>query len=102
RLIDVKNLIDIPAPEKKSEFITLSQANADRVVELITTILEKRQEQGSVGTGKAAAGQATTGQTAQPPIPGFKIAVSKPDLVFFLPFGGSTVFLAGEVNPSVI
>lgn len=72
RLIDVKNLIDIPAPEKKSEFITLAQANADRVVELITTILEKRQEGGGGGSAKAATGQATTGQTAQPPIPGFK------------------------------
>ena len=53
RLIDVKNLIDIPAPEKKSEFITLAQANADRVVELITTILEKREEGASGGGGKA-------------------------------------------------
>jgi type II secretion system protein D len=67
RLIDVKNLIDIPAPEKKSEFITLVQANADRVVELITTILEKRQEGGSGGSGKAA-----TGQAAQPPVPGLQ------------------------------
>lgn len=67
RLIDVKNLIDIPAPEKKSEFITLAQANADRVVELITTILEKRQEEGSGGSGKAAAGQ-----TAQPSVPGLQ------------------------------
>ena len=65
RLIDVKNLIDIPAPEKKSEFITLAQANADRVVELITTILEKREEGASGGGGKAA-----TGQPAQPGIPG--------------------------------
>jgi len=65
RLIDVKNLIDIPAPEKKSEFITLAQANADRVVELITTILEKRQEGGSAGGGKAA-----TGQPAQQGVPG--------------------------------
>ena len=65
RLIDVKNLIDIPAPEKKSEFITLAQANADRVVELITTILEKREEVASGGGGKAA-----TGQSAQPGIPG--------------------------------
>ena len=65
RLIDVKNLIDIPAPEKKSEFITLAQANADRVVELITTILEKREEGASGGGGKAA-----TGQSAQPGIPG--------------------------------
>jgi type II secretion system protein D len=67
RLIDVKNLIDIPAPEKKSEFITLAQANADRVVELITTILEKRQEGGSGGSGKAA-----TGQSTQPPVPGLQ------------------------------
>jgi type II secretion system protein D len=67
RLIDVKNLIDIPAPEKKSEFITLAQANADRVVELITTILEKRQEDGSGGSGKAA-----TGQAAQPSVPGLQ------------------------------
>jgi len=67
RLIDVKTLIDIPAPEKKSEFITLAQANADRVVELITTILEKRQEGGSGGSGKAA-----TGQAAQPSVPGLQ------------------------------
>jgi len=67
RLIDVKNLIDIPAPEKKSEFITLAQANADRVVELITTILEKRQEGRGGGSGKAA-----TGQAAQTPIPGLQ------------------------------
>jgi len=58
-------LIDTPAPEKKSEFITLAQANADRVVELITTILEKREEGASGGGGKAA-----TGQSAQPGIPG--------------------------------
>jgi type II secretory pathway component GspD/PulD (secretin) len=45
----------------------LAQANADRVVELITTILEKRQEGGSGGSGKAA-----TGQAAQPPVPGLQ------------------------------
>ena len=67
RLIDVKNLIDTPAPEQKRGFITLAQANADRVVELITTILEKRQEGGSGASGKAA-----TGQAAQPPVPGLQ------------------------------
>jgi type II secretion system protein D len=65
RLIDVRNLIDIPAPEKKSEFIALQQANADRVVELITSILEKRQEAREGGGAKAA-----TGQPAQPNAPG--------------------------------
>lgn len=58
RLIDIKSLIDIPAPEKKTEFITLVQANADRVVELITAILEKRKEGGG-GSVKAATAQAT-------------------------------------------
>jgi hypothetical protein len=57
RLIDVRNLIDTPAPEKKSEFITLQQANADRVVELITTILEKREENSSGGARVAATGE---------------------------------------------
>ena len=65
RLIDVRNLIDTPAPEKKSEFIALQQANADRVVELITTILEKREESSGGGGAKAA-----TGQPAQPNVPG--------------------------------
>jgi len=65
RLIDVRNLIDIPAPEKKSEFIPLQQANADRVVELITSILEKRQEASGGGGAKAA-----TGQPVQPNVPG--------------------------------
>lgn len=59
RLIDIKSLIDIPAPEKKTEFITLVQANADRVVELITAILEKRKEgggkcEGGYGSGNPA------------------------------------------------
>ena len=58
RLIDIKSLIDIPAPEKKTEFITLVQANADRVVELITAILEKRKEGGG-GSVKPATIQAT-------------------------------------------
>ena len=62
RLIEVKALVDQPAPEVKSEFVQLEQANADRVVELITQLLEKREE----GAG-AAAGRAATGQPAQPP-----------------------------------
>ena len=65
RLIEVKNLIDIPAPEKTSKFITLAQANADRVVELITKILDKRKEGGGAGSVKAATGPAT-----QPPAVG--------------------------------
>jgi general secretion pathway protein D len=65
RLIQVRDLIDTPAPERKTDFIQLAQANADRVVELITKILEKRQEESGGGVAKAA-----TGQAAQPGVPG--------------------------------
>ncbi len=65
RLIQVRDLIDTPAPERKTDFIQLAQANADRVVELITQILEKREEKSGGTAAKAA-----TGQSAQPGIPG--------------------------------
>ena len=65
RLIQVRDLIDTPAPERKTDFIQLAQANADRVVELITRILEKREEKSGGTAAKAA-----TGQSAQPGIPG--------------------------------
>jgi len=75
RLLEVKALVDQPAPEVRSEFVQLQQANADRVVELITQLLEKRQE----GAG-ATAGRAATGQPAQPPgvpaIPGVQAAAA--------------------------
>ena len=65
RLIQVRDLIDTPAPERKTDFIQLVQANADRVVELITQILEKREEKSGGATARAA-----TGQAAQPGMPG--------------------------------
>ena len=75
RLIEVKALVDQPAPEVRSEFVQLEQANADRVVELITQLLEKREE----GTG-ATAGRAATGQPTPPPgvpvLPGAQAAAS--------------------------
>ena len=63
RLIEVRQLVDQPAPEVRTEFVQLHQANADRVVELINQILEKRSE-GKSGTSGA---RAATGQPAQPP-----------------------------------
>jgi type II secretion system protein D len=69
RLIQVRDLIDTPAPERKTDFIQLAQANADRVVELITQILEKREEKSGGTTAKAA-----TGQAAQPGVPGLPSA----------------------------
>ena len=69
RLIQVRDLIDTPAPERKTDFIQLAQANADRVVELITQILEKREEKSGGATARAA-----TGQAAQPGVPGLPSA----------------------------
>ena len=89
RLIDVRNLIDTPAPEKKSEFIALEQANADRVVELITTILEKREE-GSGGGGAKAA----TGQPAQPNLPGLTGATGSSGVTI----GGGKSGFAGDIQ----
>ena len=89
RLIDVRNLIDTPAPEKKSEFIALQQANADRVVELITTILEKREENSSGGAAKAA-----TGQPAQPNVPGLAAGAGSAGVTIS---GGKSGF-AGDIQ----
>ena len=63
RLIEVRQLVDQPAPEMRSEFVQLEQANADRVVELITQLLEKRGQEKATGTSARAA----TGQPAQAP-----------------------------------
>ena len=74
RLSEVKALVDQPAPEIRSEFVQLEQANADRVVELITQILEKREEGAGGTTGRAA-----TGQPTQPPgVPAIPGAAAAP------------------------
>jgi type II secretion system protein D len=66
RLIEVQALVDLPRDLEK-EFVPLEQANADRVVELITQILEKQAENRVSGDGV----KAVTGQPAQPPgLPG--------------------------------
>jgi type II secretion system protein D len=70
RLIQVRDLVDQPSPEVKSEFVQLHQANADRVVELITQILEKREEK----SGGTTAAKAATGQGGQPAVPGMPAA----------------------------
>jgi len=70
RLIEVRQLVDQPAPEVRSEFVQLKQANADRVVELITQLLEKRsQEKGGSTGSRAATGQPTQAPGA-PAVPG--------------------------------
>ena len=76
RLIEVRQLVDQPAPEVKREFVQLHQADADRVVELITKLFEERK----TSSGAPATAKAATGQPAQPPgvpvIPGAQGAAS--------------------------
>jgi len=62
RLLEVKKLVDLSRSVER-KFVQLDQANADRVVEIITKILEKRAESKVAG----AAAQAATGQPVQPP-----------------------------------
>ena len=64
RLIHVREMIDTPAPDRKTAFIQLVQANSDRVVELITKLLKERKEKSGGATAKAA-----TDQAAQPANP---------------------------------
>lgn len=68
RLIEVRQLVDQPAPEVRREFVELHQANADRVVELISKLFEERK---SASSGTATA-KAATGQPA--PAPGVPAA----------------------------
>jgi general secretion pathway protein D len=75
RLLEVKALVDQPAPEVRSEFVQLQQANADRVVELITQLLEKREEGAGATAGRAATGQPTP-PPGVPPIPGVQAAAA--------------------------
>ena len=88
RLIEVRQLVDQPAPEVRSEFVQLHQANADRVVELITQILEKRAEGKTGTTGTRAA----TGQATPPPgVPGLPTAA---------PTGASATVNVGQSGSS--
>ena len=79
RLIEARQLVDQPAPEIRREFVELHQANADRVVELISKLFEDRKSASSSGTAKAATGQATP----PPGVPGLPGGVAAP--------GGTTI-----------
>lgn len=63
RLVEVRQLVDQPAPEVRRVFVQLQQADADRVVELITKLFEDRKTSSASSTTAKAA----TGQPALPP-----------------------------------
>jgi len=89
RLMEVKALVDLPRDVER-EFVVLEQANADRVVELITQILEKRAENRVSGDTVRAA----TGQPAQPPgVPGLPPATGGGAAT-----GGNTSASVGDVQ----
>jgi len=66
RLIQVRELVDQPSPKVVQEFIELHQADADKVVALIKTILSARQQK----SDQTTEAQAATGQAEQPMVPG--------------------------------
>jgi len=66
RLIQVRELVDQPSPKVVQEFIELHQADADKVVTLIKTILSARQQK----SDQTTEAQAATGQAEQPMVPG--------------------------------
>jgi len=66
RLIQVRELVDQPSPKVVQEFIELHQADADKVVALIKTILSARQQK----SDQTTEAQAATGQAEQTMVPG--------------------------------
>jgi len=59
RLLKVRDIVDKPAAEPENEFVQLRQANAEKVVKLISKVLEKRAAEKKMTAGRAATGQAT-------------------------------------------
>lgn len=64
RMKDLLDVVDRPPEAVKQKFVKLSQANADRVAQLILKILERRKEASSGGVTASAGGGRRTGATA--------------------------------------
>jgi len=65
RMKDLLDVVDRPPEEVKRKFVKLSQANADRVAELILGLLEAREKAAGAGTTASAGG----GRAAATPAP---------------------------------
>ena len=57
KLIDLQTLIDVPPAQVMTEWITLKRADAEKVVETLQTLLEKRDENAAKAAGQPPPGQ---------------------------------------------
>jgi general secretion pathway protein D len=57
KLIDLQNLVDVPPAKVITEWITLKRADAEKVVETLQTLLEKRDENAAKAAGQPQPGQ---------------------------------------------
>lgn len=57
KLIDLQTLVDVPPAQVMTEWITLKRADAEKVVETLQTLLEKRDENAAKAAGQPPPGQ---------------------------------------------
>ena len=57
KLIDLQNLVDVPPAKVITEWITLKRADAEKVVETLQALLEKRDENAAKAPGQPQPGQ---------------------------------------------
>ena len=57
KLIDLQTLVDVPPAKVITEWITLKRADAEKVVETLQTLLEKRDENAAKAAGQPPPGQ---------------------------------------------
>ena len=91
RMKDLLDVVDRPPEEVKRKFVKLSQANSDRVAELILKILEARQKANQTGTSASAVGGSPT-----PPQGGAPGVASRPAIGAAAPGPGTAKIVAGE------
>lgn len=88
KLIDLQSMVDVPPAKVITEWITLKRADAEKVVETLQTLLEKRDENAA-----KAAGQPQPGQPPQVDAQGQVIQAS---------LGGGPTGGAGQFETSLV
>jgi type II secretion system protein D len=68
KMIELKQLIDVPPAKVSTEFITLKRANAERVAELVTRLLENRRSGSSQPVQRPPNQPQQQGQPGQPQV----------------------------------
>lgn len=69
RLIELQKLIDIPGTRTLSRFVALKRADAEKVVEILSKLLEKQRASSQAGAGGTAVAPAAVEGGEAPPAP---------------------------------